>query len=171
MNKQNNTEAIPIEEDIDVEELKKAFSILENRFDDLYDSGKPLSPGLRDLTELIKMTKSDDNLATRMADLYGGTPEDIIALGKEKDLIFNEDDMKVFYESLLGSSEYDELEDVAGGFSINIKSLIRKGTSLVLKVYDYVDPVSWMIKGAGAVIEVCYDIGKAAGEKARSAFD
>ena len=171
MSKQNNTEEKPIEEEIDVEALKKAFSILENRFENLYDSGKPLSPGLRDLTELIKRTKSDDNFATRLHNLSDGTPEDIIALGKEEGLIFSEDDIKAFSESLLDSSEYDELEDVAGGFSIgDMTGWIKKGTSLALKVYEYADPVSWAIKGMGAIINVGVRAGYEAGKAVKSLF-
>ena len=90
-----------------------------------------LSSGARDFYALIKLAETDEETAKRLEELNTGTPEELIAFGKEKGFVFNEQDMQDFGKGILEQSDElddEELELVAGGTTV----LVAFGVGAIL---------------------------------------
>ena len=80
-----------------------------------------ISPGAKEFFGLIKLAENDEDVAKRLAELGSGTPEELIAYGKEKGFTFNKQDMEDVGKSILEPSDElseEELEMVAGGSTL-----------------------------------------------------
>ena len=78
-----------------------------------------LSEGAKELLSFIKAADENEDMAKRLAELSAGTPDELIAYGKEKGFTFNEQDMQAVIKDIMEPSNEisdDELEMVAGGF-------------------------------------------------------
>jgi predicted ribosomally synthesized peptide with nif11-like leader len=79
------------------------------------------SPGAREFYALIKLSETDENVAGRLTELAKGTPEELIAYGREKGFTFNEQDMQTVGKDILEPSDElsdEELELASGGIVV-----------------------------------------------------
>jgi predicted ribosomally synthesized peptide with nif11-like leader len=100
------------------EHQDKARRLLESRMQKSQRPDASSSPGAREFYKLIKLAETDENVAKRLAELGTGTPEELIAYGKEKGFAFNEQDMQAVGKDILEPSDElsdEELEMAAGG--------------------------------------------------------
>ena len=81
--------------DVSPEELReyqdKARQLLKSRLEKAQRSDAPLSPGAREFFALIKLSETDESVAKRLEEFAAGTgtPEELIAYGREKGFDFN----------------------------------------------------------------------------------
>ena len=109
--------------DISTEELReyqdKARELLNGRLQrKLAKPDAALSPGAQAFCALMKLSETDEEVEKRLTELAGGTPEELIAYGREKGFVFDEQDMLAFGKDILEPSDElseEELELVAGG--------------------------------------------------------
>jgi len=108
--------------DISAEEIReyqdKARHLLDSKIKKLQQPDIPLSPGVKDIYNLIKLAESDKDVEKRLAGLSSGTPEELVAYGKEKGFTFSEADIRSVSKNILGQSDElseEELEMAAGG--------------------------------------------------------
>ena len=116
--------------DVTAEELceyqEKALIVMKSRVQSL-QPGKSLSAGAKAFYDMIKAAESDMEMAKRVAELSSGSPEELIAYGREKGFIFNEQDMQAVGKEILEPSDElseEELEMVAGGEITLLLSLV-----------------------------------------------
>ena len=106
--------------DVSAEELReyreKAAQLLKSKMKKQSDDA--VSTGIKEFFGLIKLAEDDKDVAKRLAELGSGTPEELIAYGKEMGFIFTEQDIEGAGKSILETSDElsdEELERVAGG--------------------------------------------------------
>ena len=120
--------------DVSPEELReyqdKARQLLKSRLEKAQRSDAPLSPGAREFFALIKLSETDESVAERLAELGAGTPEALIAYGREKGFIFDEQDMQAIGKDILEPSDElsdEELELAAGGTTLVLLGFLAVG--------------------------------------------
>ena len=120
--------------DVSPEELReyqdKARQLLKSRLEKVQRADAPLSPGAREFFALIKLSETDESVAERLAELGAGTTEALIAYGREKGFIFNEQDMQAIGKDILEPSDElsdDELELAAGGTTLVLLGFLAVG--------------------------------------------
>ena len=108
--------------DFSPEELReyqdKARDLLKSRLQKAQQPDTPKRPGEEAFYELTKLADTDGEVGKRLAELAAGTPEELIAYGKEKGFIFDRQDMLTIGKDILEPSDElsdEELELVAGG--------------------------------------------------------
>jgi len=108
--------------DISAAELQeyqdKALQSIKGRIQKIQQSEASLSPGVKDFYKLIELSDKNEEVAKRLAELGTGTPEELIAYGKEKGFIFDKQDMKSVANEIIEPKDElseEELEQVAGG--------------------------------------------------------
>jgi predicted ribosomally synthesized peptide with nif11-like leader len=82
--------------------------------------------GAKNFMEFTKLAETDNEIAKRVAEL-SGKPQGLIEFGKEKGFDFNAQDMKKVAKKLMEQEEElsdEELESVAGGFTLSIVAVI-----------------------------------------------
>ena len=92
-----------------------------------------LSPGAQEFIKFMMLTETDESVAKKLAELGAGTPEELIAYGKEKGCAFNEQDMKDVGKIIMEPSDElseEELKNVAGGHAF----LVLVGTAATMAV-------------------------------------
>ena len=95
--------------------LKIFKAVVEKKLQQADDS---VSPGVQAFYDFIKLAETDAAVAAQVAEIGAGTPEKIIAYGKEKGFIFTEEDMKSAAGNILDASNElsdEELEAATGG--------------------------------------------------------
>ncbi|MCL2009709.1 MAG: Nif11 family protein, partial [Synergistaceae bacterium] len=84
--------------DLSPDELReyqdKALKLLKNRLQKARRPDALLSHGAREFYALIKLAETDESVAGRLAELATGTPEALVAYGREKGFVFDEQDMQ-----------------------------------------------------------------------------
>ena len=110
--------------DVTPEELReyqeKALQMMKSRVLNLQPDGS-LSDGAKEFLRFIKNADDDEIMAKRLVELGSGTPGEVIAYGREKGFIFNEQDMQAVSKDILKPTDEldeEELEMVAGGTTI-----------------------------------------------------
>ena len=109
-----------------------------------------LSPGAQAFFGFMKMAEGDAEMEARLEELATGTPEELIAYGKEKGFVFDRQDMlDIGKEILEPTDELDdeELEMVAGGIVDLIALAVFVGIGLGVAVAGGVGVAA----GVGAV--------------------
>ena len=108
--------------DISAAELREyreqAQQLIKSRMQKLQESEPSLSPGVKEFYKLIELSESDEEVAKRIEELSSGTKKELIAYGKEKGFIFDEEDMKSAANEMIepkNELSEKELERVAGG--------------------------------------------------------
>ncbi|MCL2048809.1 MAG: Nif11-like leader peptide family RiPP precursor [Defluviitaleaceae bacterium] len=100
----------------------KAQRILDGRMrKKLEQPEASLTPGIREFHALIKLAETDEETAKRLDALNMAAPEQLIAYGKEKGFVFNEQDIQAFGKDILEPSDElsdEELELAAGGTTV-----------------------------------------------------
>ena len=94
-----------------------------------------LSEGAKAFYKLMELAESDEGVARRLEELSSGTPEELIAYGKEKGFIFTEQDIKDVSKDILEPQDElseEELELVAGGTTVFAAILVVGGVTLGL---------------------------------------
>jgi len=84
----------------------------------LQESQAALSPGAKEFYKFIELSEQNEEVAARLAELGSGSKEELIAYGKEKGFIFNDQDIKDVTKNILQPKDElseEELEQVAGG--------------------------------------------------------
>ena len=103
---------------------EEALRVLKGRMKKEPRPEASLSPGAREFYALIQLGETDQEVGKRLAELAAGsretqkTPEELIAYGREKGFIFNEQDMQNVSDYILEPSDElneEELRMVAGG--------------------------------------------------------
>ena len=104
------------------EHRNKALQLIKKRAQEvLQQPDISLSPGALAFYKFVKLAETDGEVSKRVAELAESPPQAIIAYGKEKGFIFNEQDMQTFCKNILDSSDElndDDLELVAGGDTV-----------------------------------------------------
>jgi len=80
-----------------------------------------LPAGVREFYALMKQGEADEEVGKRLAELNTGTPEELIAYGKEMGFYFNEQDIQEVGKFILEPSDElsdEELELAAGGTTV-----------------------------------------------------
>ena len=121
--------------DVSPDELReyqeKSLKLLKGRMQKkLVQPDVTLTPGAQALYEFIKLARTDESVAGRMAELDAGAPEELIAFGREKGFIFNEQDMQAIGKNILEPSDElndEELELVAGGTTLVLLGFLAVG--------------------------------------------
>ena len=101
-----------------------------------------LSPGAREFFALIKLAETDESVAERLEEFAAGTgtPEELIAYGREKGFTFDEGDMQAVGKNILEPSDElsdEELELAAGGTTlaaVGVGAMVVLGVGLVAAV-------------------------------------
>ena len=114
--------------DVSPEELRsytdKAREMLKSRLQQAQrEPGASQSPGVKEFFALMKLGESDEAVGKRLDELSGGTPEELIAYGKEKGFLFSREDMLDIGKDILEPSDElsdEELELVAGGTTMGL---------------------------------------------------
>ena len=111
--------------EVSPEELREyqenALRVLKGRLQKARRPDAPLSPGAREFYALIKLAETDESVAGRLAELAAGTSMELIAYGREKGFIFDEQDMQAIGKDILEPSDElsdEELELAAGGTTV-----------------------------------------------------
>ena len=145
--------------DVSTEELRefqdKARELLIGRLQKKLE--KPdvsLSEGAQAFYAFMKLAESDEEIAKRLAELATGTPEELIAYGKEKGFIFDRQDMQVIGNDILEPSDElsdEELELAAGGLVDIGLALVFVGCVLGLAAVGGVAVAGGAAAGGAAV--------------------
>ena len=96
---------------------KNTNEILARKLKEL-QADASLSPGAKEFVNLMNLAETDESVAKKLAELGAGTSEELIAYGKEKGCVFNEQDMKDVGKIIMEPSDElneEELKKVAGG--------------------------------------------------------
>ena len=109
--------------DISPEELRvyqdKARELLKSRLQKKLDQPDVAKgPGAQAFFALMKLAETDGEVGKRIEALASGTPEELIAYGREKGFLFDEQDMVAIGKEILEPSDElseEELELAAGG--------------------------------------------------------
>ena len=140
--------------DVTPEELReyqeKALHMMKSRVLNLQPDVS-LSDGAKEFLRFIKIADDDETIAKRLAELSSGTPGEVIAYGKEKGFIFNEQDMQAVSKDILKPTDEldeEELEMVAGGTTVLVVILT---VSLTVAAAAVGAGVVGAAAGAGAV--------------------
>ena len=94
------------------------------------------TPGVQAFYALIKLAETDGIVAKRLAELGEGSSEALIAYGKEKGFIFNEQDVQAIGKDILEPANElseEELELAAGGVTITaavVLSIVALGVTV-----------------------------------------
>jgi len=112
------------------------------------------SPGVQAFFALIKLAETDGEVAKRLDELASGTPEELIAYGKEKGFIFDEEDMLAIGKDILDPSDElseEDLELAAGGLVDVGLALVFVGCVLGLAAVGGVAVAGGAAAGGAAV--------------------
>ena len=116
--------------DITADELResseKSRQLIKSRLQKVQDSTTSLGPGAREFYALMKLAETDEAVAGRLTELSTGTPEAVVAYGREKGFDFSEEDMQAIGKYVLEPSDElseEELELAAGGTNLLIGEL------------------------------------------------
>ena len=112
------------------------------------------SPGVQAFFALTKLAESDEEAGKRLNELASGTPEELIAYGREKGFIFNEQDMTAIGKDILDPSDElseEELELAAGGLVDVGLALVFVGCVLGLAAVGGVAVAGGAAAGGAAV--------------------
>ena len=97
----------------------KAHALMKGRLQQKLDrADASLSPGAQAFYAFMKLADTDVAVAKRLEEMATGTPEELIAYGKEKGYIFDRQDMLDIGKDILEPSDElsdEELELAAGG--------------------------------------------------------
>ena len=96
------------------------------------------TPGTQAFYALLELAETDSETASRLEELSTGTRADLIAYGREKGFIFDEQDLDAVGNDILEPSEElseEELELVAGGTTAAAVAFVFIGMAIVLGVF------------------------------------
>ena len=101
--------------------MEKGRRLMEDRMEKIRGQKAGLAPGTQAFYDLIELAETDIEVAKRLDALMEGTREDLIAYGREKGFIFDEQDLDDVGRDILKPSDElseEELELVAGGTTL-----------------------------------------------------
>ena len=113
-----------------------------------------LSPGAQAFYAFIQLSETDLAVAKRLEELAAGTPEDLMAYGKEMGFVFDREDMLAIGNDILEPSDElsdEELELAAGGLVDIGLALVFVGCVLGLAAVGGVAVAGGAAAGGAAV--------------------
>ena len=117
--------------DVTPEELseirEKSLALMKSRVNRSQGAQAAPSPGARQFYALLELAETDDEVNRKMEQLSDGTTSELIAYGREKGFIFDEEDLLAVGKDILESSEElseEELELVSGGTTVLVFLLV-----------------------------------------------
>ena len=129
----------------------KARELLSIRMQKKLEEPKAsLSPGAQAFFAFMNLAKTDEEMEKRLEELATGTPEELIAYGKEKGFVFDRQDMLAIGKDILEPEDElsdEELEMVSGGIVDLIALAVFVGIGLGVAVAGGVGVAA----GVGAV--------------------
>ena len=112
------------------ESSEKARQLIKSRLQKSQDPAISSSPGSQEFYALMKLAETDEAVASRLTELSTGTPEAVVAYGREKGFTFSEEDMQAIGKYVLEPSDElndEELELVAGGTTLVLLGFLAVG--------------------------------------------
>ena len=120
----------------------KARRLVEERIKRQERQGLSPTPGARAFYALLELAETDSEVANRLEELGGGSRQELIAYGREKGFVFDEQDLDTVGKDILQPTDElseEELEMVAGGASVIIfLGLIAFGGAVILAAAAFV---------------------------------
>ena len=112
------------------ESTEKARQLLKSRLQKSQETTTSQSPGAQAFYALMKLAETDETVAKRLTELSTGTPEAVVAYGREKGFIFSEEDMQALGKDVLEPTDElsdEELEMAAGGTTLVLLGFLAVG--------------------------------------------
>jgi len=100
---------------------EQSLELLESRMKQARQVRASQRPGVRDFYALLALAETDEEAARRLCSLTEGTLPELIAYGKEKGFIFDEQDLEAVGKDILEPSDElseEELEIISGGTTV-----------------------------------------------------
>ena len=103
------------------EHQANSLKLIKGRVKKSKETKAAVRPGMKDFYALLELAEADPEVAKRLEELGIATREELIAYGKEKGFVFDEQDLEAVGSDILEPEDElseEELELVAGGTTL-----------------------------------------------------